>query len=229
MSFSHIKFPIFISLFVLLNAHLIAGGGFPAWGNVNLFKQDLKRATLVTNLPNITDSDHFIGVQLSGSQIHSNSGSSQRMPAARFSMYPNTGYNLWVQFARWPGSNPNFSIGTGLQVEFTGQDPQRRQAVGISWNAIFDDGYNQRDISVHGLYAYAWKKLSMGVIAIIDMHHLVVENATGIPDYDESIYLAVPYLSWMVKKTFKVSVMVPYNSTGPGLVLGSELLIGKRK
>ncbi|NQV42186.1 MAG: hypothetical protein HQ506_07530 [Candidatus Marinimicrobia bacterium] len=189
----------------------------------------MKRATLVTNLPNITDSDHFIGVQLSGSQIPSNSGSAQRMPAARFSMYPNPGYNLWVQFARWPGSNPNFSIGTGLQVEFEGEDPQRRQAIGISWNSIFDDGYTQRDVSVHGLYAYASEKLNLGVIAIIDMHHLVIEDGTGIPDYDESIYLAVPYLSWLAKESIRVSVMVPFNSSGPGVVLGSELLIGKRK
>ncbi len=194
-----------------------------------MFKQDLKRATLVTNLPNITDSDHFIGVQLSGSQILTNSGSTQRMPAARFSMYPNPGYNLWVQIGRWPGSNPNFSVGTGLQVEFKGEDPHRRQAVGVSWNSIFDVGYIQRDIAIHGLYAYASQKINLGVIGIVDMHHLVVEDGNGIPDYDETILLVVPYIGWLVKETFRVSVMVPYNSTGPGIILGSELLIGKRK
>lgn len=229
MSLSSIKYLILITLSVLLYSQLIAGGGFPAWDYANLFKQDLKRATLVTNLPNITESDHFIGVQLTGSQIYSNSGSAQRMPAARFSMYPNPGYNLWVQFARWPGSNPNFSVGTGLQIQFEGEDPQRRQALGISWNSIFDDGYIQRDISIHGLYAYALKKLNLGVIGIVDLHHLVVEDGNGIPDYDETIFLAVPYIGWLVKETIRVSIMVPYNSTGPGLVLGSELLIGKRK
>ena len=229
MSLSSIKHLIFISLIVLLSSQLSAGDGFPVWDNANLFKQDLKRATLVTNLPNITGSDHFIGVRFTGSHIVSNSGSSQRMPAARLSMYPNPGYNLWVQFGRWPGSNPNFSVGTGLQVEFKGEDLQRRQAIGISWNSIFDDGYMQRDISIHGLYAYASKKLNLGVIAIIDLHHLIVEDGNGIPDYDETILLAVPYISWLVKETFRVSVMVPYNSTGPGIALGSELLIGKRK
>ncbi|NQT61575.1 MAG: hypothetical protein HQ556_01330 [Candidatus Marinimicrobia bacterium] len=229
MSLSSIKHLIFITLILSFSSHLCAGDGFPAWDRTNLFKQDLRRATLVTNMPNITESDHFIGVQFTGSQIFSNSGSYQRMPAARLSMYPNPGYNLWVQFARWPGSNPNFSVGTGLQVEFKGEDLQRRQAIGISWNSIFDDGYIQRDISLHGLYAYDFKKLNLGVITIIDLHHLVVEDGNGIPDYDETILLAVPYISWLIKETFRVSVMVPYNSTGPGLVLGSELLIGKRK
>ena len=229
MSLSSTRYLIVIALSVMLNSQLMAGGGFPAWDYANLFKQDLKRATLVTNLPNITENDHFFGVQLTGSQIHSNSGSAQRMPAARFSMYPNPGYNLWVQFARWPGSNPNFSVGTGIQVEFKGDDHQRRQAIGISWNSIFDDGYVQRDIAIHGLYAYTSKKLIVGVIGIIDMHHLVVEDGNGIPDYDETIYLAVPYVGWLVNETFRVSVMVPYNSTGPGLVLGGELLIGKRQ
>ena len=229
MSFSSIKHLIFFTLILSLSSPLCAGDGFPAWDYANLFKQDLKRATLVTNLPNITESDHFIGVQFTGSQIFSNSGSYQRMPAARLSMYPNPGYNLWVQFARWPGSNPNFSVGTGLQVEFKGEDLKRRQAIGISWNSIFDEGYIQRDIAIHGLYAHAFNKLNLGIIAMIDLHHLVVEDGNGIPDYDETIFLAVPYIGWLVKETLRVSILVPYNSTGAGLVFGTELMIGKRK
>ena len=214
---------------MLFSLHLSAGDGFPLWDNANLFKQDLKRATLVTNLPNMTEADHFFSVQLSGSQIYTNSGSSQRIPGARLSIFPNPGYNLWVQFARWPGSNPNFSVGTGLQVEFEGEDLKRRQAIGISWNSIFDDGYMQRDISIHGLYGYAAGKLNLGIIALIDMHHLVVENDHEIPDYDEMIMLGIPYIGWLISEQVRVSIMVPYNSTGPGIVLGSELLIGKRK
>ena len=229
MSSSAFKNLLLFTLCVSISSHVVAGDGFPAWGGANLFKQDLEASTLVTNLPNITDSDHFIGVQLMGSQFYSNSGSAQRMPAARFTVYPNPGYNVWVQFARWPGSNPNFSVGTGLQVEFKSEDPQQRQAVGISWNSIFDDGYIQRDISIHGLYAHAWKKLNVGIIGMVDLHHLVVEDGNGIPDYDKTIYLVVPYIDWLVKETFRVSLMVPYNSTGPGIVVGSELLIGKRK
>ena len=73
MSFSSIKHLIFFTLILSLSSPLCAGDGFPAWDYANLFKQDLKRATLVTNLPNITESDHFIGVQFTGSQIFSNS------------------------------------------------------------------------------------------------------------------------------------------------------------
>ncbi len=229
MLLSSTKHLIFLISILVFSSSLHAGSGFPTWDYANLFKQDLRRATLVTNLPNLTESDHFIGVQLSGSQIFSNSGTYQRMPAARLSMYPNPGYNLWVQFARWPGSDPNFSVGTGLQVEFKGEDIQRRQAIGISWNSIYDEGYTQRDISIHGLYAYNIKRFNLGLIAMIDLHHLVVEDGNGIPDYDETIYIAIPYISWLFTETLRVSIMMPYNSTGPGLVLGSEWLIGKRK
>ncbi len=213
----------------LLNLSLRAGDNFPAWENNNLFRQDLKRSTLVTNTPNITGADHFIGVQFAGAQIYSNSGSYQRMPGVRLSLYPNPGYNLWVQFASWPGSGPNFSVGTGLQVDFKGDDLRRRQAIGISWNSVFDDGYEQRDISLHGLYSYASGKLNMGFMALIDLHHLVVDDNTGFPDYDETIVLGIPYISWLVKENVRVSFMVPSNSTGPGIVIGSEILIGKRK
>jgi hypothetical protein len=229
MSLSPIKHPIFITLSILIHSQLVAGEGFPAWGSSNGFKDDLRRASLVANLPNITESDHFIGLQLTGSQIYSTTSSTQNIPAARFSIYPNPSYNLWVQFGRWPGSNPSFSVGTGIQTEFDGEDPQRRQAVGVSWNSIFNDGYMQRDISVHGLYAYTFAKLSLGIIALLDMHHLIVEDGNGIPDYDETIYAAVPYMGFMLKETFRLSVMLPYNSSGPGLVLGAELLIRKRQ
>jgi len=229
MSFPLSKHLILISLLISFSQHLSGGDGFPIWDNANLFKQDLKRASLLTNLPNLTETDHFLGVQISGGQIHTNSGSSQQMPAGRLSIYPNPDYNVWVQFARWPGSNPNFSVGTGLQVEFKGENLQRRQAVGIAWNTIFDDGYTQRDITIHGLYGFTWDKLNLGLIAIIDLHHLVVEDGNGIPDYDETILVGVPYISWLIKNAFKVSIKVPYNSTGPGIVVGSELLIGKRK
>jgi hypothetical protein len=229
MSISSRKYLLYIPIIALLNISLRAGDDFPVWDNVNLFQQDLKRSTLVTNTPNITGADHFIGVQISGSQIYTNSSSFHRMPGVRLSLYPNPGYNLWVQFARWPGSNPNFSVGTGIQVEFKGDDLRRRQAIGISWNSIFNDGYVQRDVSIHGLYGYAFKKLNLGFMALIDLHHLVVEDDSGFPDYDETILLGVPYISWLVKENVRMSLMVPYNSSGPGIVFGSEILIGKRK
>ncbi|MCF7825558.1 MAG: hypothetical protein K9M55_01580 [Candidatus Marinimicrobia bacterium] len=229
MSILFTKYLYYIPVLALLSLRLSAGDNFPVWDHADLFKQDLKSASLVTNLPNITDADHFIGLQLSASQIYSNSGSYQSMPGVRLSLYPNPGYNLWVQFAPWPGSQPNFSVGIGLQVEFTGTDLQRRKAIGVSWNSIFNDGYIQRDISIHGLYGLTYRKLNYGIMAVIDLQHLVVEDGKGVPDYDETILIAVPYINKLVSKVWRVSLMVPYNSTGPGIVLGSEFLIGKRK
>jgi len=229
MSILSTKYLYYIPVLALLSLRLSAGDNFPVWDHAGLFKQDLKRASLVTNLPNITDADHFIGLQASASQIYSNSGTYQRMPGVRLSLYPNPGYNLWAQFAPWPGSQPNFSVGIGLQVEFTGEDLQRRKAMGVSWNSIFDDGYVQRDVAIHGLYGLTSGKLNYGLIAVIDFQHLVVEDGHGVPDYDETILIAVPYIDTLVNKVWRVSFMVPYNSTGPGIVIGSELLIGKRK
>jgi len=207
---------------------LIAGDNFPSWEHAGLFKQDLRRSTLVTNLPNILEADHFFGLQLSGSQIYSNSGTYQRMPGVRLSIYPNPGYNIWMQFARWPGSDPNFSVGTGLQVEFSGSDLDRRKAIGISWNSIFDEGYVQRDITAHGLYSMVTNSLNFGLMVLIDMHHLIVENGNGIPDYDRTILLGSPYISWLATPELRLSLLIPYNSTGPGVVINGEYMIGKR-
>lgn len=223
------KHLIFTFSIVLLSGSLRAGDGFPAWDNPNLFKQDLRRATLATNLPNITEADHFLGAELSGAQIYSNAGDYQHIPAGRLSIYPNPDYNLWVQFARWPGSAPNFSVGTGIQVAFQGDDLSRRQAIGVSWNTIFDEGYVQRDIALHGLYGTKWKKMDIGIVAMYDIHHVLVENGNGIPDYDASIFLAMPFIARVIGDSFRLIMKIPYNTTGPGLVLRGEILIRKRK
>jgi hypothetical protein len=223
------KYLLITTLVALFSLRLVAGDGFPLWDNANLLQQDLKRATLVNNLPNITEADHYIGVQYSSSLFHSNSGESHLLPGARVSVYPNPGYNVWAQFAQWPGSEPNFAVGTGIQVELASENPTRRQAMGISWNEIYGDGYIQRDISVHGLYGFASEKLNLGLMAIIDLQHLVIDNDRGVPDYNGTILLAVPYISWLWKEQLRISMMMPYNSTGPAVVLSGEFLLGKRE
>ena len=205
-----------------------AGDGFPIWDNPVRFKQDLRRTTLATNLPNITETGHTLGVQLKVASIFANSDETLAVPGGRLTIYPNPGYNIWVQLSSWPGSTPSFGVGTGIQVEFQGDNPKRRQAVGLTWNEIHADGYAQRDISFHGLYGFSSKELSAGIIFVVDLHHVIVENGNGIPDYDETIYIAVPYISWLWKESFRMSMMLPLNSTGPGLILGGEFMIGKR-
>jgi len=229
MSLSPNKYLIFTTIFILLVVGLNAGGGFPAWDHSQVFKQDLRRSTLATNLPNVTEADHFLGAELSGARIYSNSGSYQYIPAGRVSLYPNPDYNLWVQFARWPGSDPNYAVGTGVQVAFKGEATTRRQAIGISWHSIFAQAYMQRDISVHGLYGTTWGGFNLGLIAMYDIHHILVEDGNGIPDYDESIFIAVPYISRVIGESFRFTLKLPYNSTGFGLALGGEFLIRKRQ
>lgn len=229
MSLSPSKHLVLITAFTLMGVGLNAGDGFPAWDNPNVFKQDLIRATLATNLPNVTEADHFLGAELSGAQIYSNSGSYQYIPAGRLSIYPNPDYNLWVQFARWPGSDPNYAVGTGVQVAFKGEADTRRQAIGISWHSIFAETFMQRDVSVHGLYGTTWKGMNMGLIAMVDIHHILVEDGNGIPDYDKTILIAVPYISRVMGDAFRITLKLPYNSTGFGIALGGELLIRKRQ
>jgi len=217
-----------IVLWLCSSMFIYAQDDFPDWGSRASFKQDLKRSSLLVNLPNLTDSDHFLGVQMSGGVISTSSGGLQLLPAARLSLFPNPDYNLWVQFGSWSGNETNFSVGTGIQIEFNGENARRRQAIGLSWNSAYAEDYSQRDIAVHGLLGYHWNGFNLGLIALYDFHHLIVTDGLGIPDYDESIWMGVPYITWMLNESFKTFVNIPINSTGPGIAVGCELLIRKR-
>ncbi len=207
---------------------LAADNTFPIQDNENLFRQDLRRASLLNIVPNLTETGQYLGVQLSSSHIYSNSSGQQYVPGVRLSIYPNPGYNVWAQFGKWPGVTPTFSVGTGIQVEIPAAEQSRRQAIGLAWNEVYASDYSQRDISVHGLYGYSSGRLNFGIIAIIDLHHILVDDVTGFLDYDESIYLAVPYISWIFREQARFSLSIPYNVTGPGLTLGVEFLLAGR-
>ena len=222
------KLILTIVMSISLFSQLLADDNFPVLNNETDFCQDLKRASLVNTVPNLTETGQYLGVQLSSSHIYSNSGRQQVVPGIRLSIYPNPGYNLWAQFGNWPGETPAFSVGTGIQIEMSPENQDRREAIGLAWNEVYTSDYRQRDISVHGLYGYSNGQLNLGIIALIDLHHILVADEIGYSDYDETIYLAIPYISWMFWQQLRFSLSMPYNSTGPGLALGLEFLVGDR-
>ncbi len=201
---------------------------FPAWDTFSDFKNDIARASLISNLPNLTEAGHYIGVQTSSSLFKSNSGQTQVVPSARMSVYPNPGYSLWAQLSQWPGAYPNFGVGVGLQVEFQADNPDKRQAIGVSWNEIHALGYAQRDVSVHGLYGHSFSKVNLGLIAIIDMHRVLVDKGIGFSSFDRTIYTAVPFVSYNFTKQFRTSTSFTTNSAGVGVSISVELFMGPR-
>ncbi len=221
---------ILILLIVLPTINILnAKSDYPNWHDTSTFQTGLRSAALISNLPNAGGEDHYLGLSTSINLIPNGSDGAYYTPAARFSIYPNPGYNLWAQFAHWPADNPSFSVGTGIQVEFPGENQETMQGIGISWNTIYGDAYNQRDISVHALYGFSRGSLDFGLIAMLDMHHILIENSRGIPDYDETLLQAVPYISWMLLDQAKLSFSLPLDVEGPALSIAYEYLIDRRK
>jgi len=222
MSSLHKQLILFILALVPLG--VFAGpNDYPGWEDSEVFKQDLQRGALVANLPTIFDADHFLGVQAGAAFLP------QVIPSGRFSIFPNPEYNLWVQFARWPGDGANFAVGTGFQTAFRGEDPDLKKGVGLSWNTIFNEGYQQRDITIHGILGTTWQGFQLGAVLLLDMHHVLVDNNRGISDYDTNLLMAVPFLQRELGPTMRVTLQLPVSSAGASLQLSAEMLVGKRK
>ncbi len=229
MSLIKIKNTCAIFIFLASLTSILAGTDFPEWQDRSRFQADLRAAARVTNIPNHGGGDHFLGLSLSLALFPSGSGENIMVPAARVSLYPNPGYNLWVQFAQWPGDRPAFSVATGIQIEFPAEQRAIRQGLGLSWSEIIGNAYIQRDISAHALYGRSGKSLHYGLMLTLDLQHVIVEDGHGIPDYDETIFQALPYISWMLFETSKVSLSIPMDKDGFALDLSYEWLFGKRE
>ena len=214
---------------MLLAIGIYANESFPNWESAETFKQDLRASALVANLPNMTEESHYLGISSSLNRVSSNLDETYMIPSARISIYPNPGYNIWTQFSKWPGDRPRFSVGTGVQVEFPSENPIQRRAIGLSWNEVSTEDYLQRDISIHGLFSWSKNTLNYGCMAIIDLHHVLIEDQFGIPDYDKTLYQVVPYVNWMVKEQLKLTMALPIDAAGGTLSIGAEYHIGKRK
>ncbi|MEA3286738.1 MAG: hypothetical protein U9Q77_05120 [Candidatus Marinimicrobia bacterium] len=219
---------IMLSSFLTVVVNL-AGSDFPNWQDQSSFQTDLRAAARVTNIPNPGNTDYYLGLQASLASIRLDRDESATVPSARLSIYPNPGYNLWAQFAQWPGDYPAFSVATGVQVEFPADQRSIRQAIGLGWSEVIGKAYTQRDISVYALYGRSQETFNYGLMAIVDMHHVLVENGNGIPDYDKTNYLALPYISWLFLDQSRVSLYLPIDANGLALDLSCEWLLGSRE
>ena len=220
---------IFQTLLLLLASFIWGGDNFPDWGDELNFRSDLRKSALITNLPNPTGEDYFIGFRAAVGGFYSESSETQTMPGARISIYPSPGYNIWTQFSKWSGEQPAFSVGTGVQVEFPAEDIRTRQAIGLTWNEVYGTQYTQRDISVHALLGRSGKSLGYGVIAVFNMQHTLVESGHDVTNFDESFIQGVPYINWMFGKTTRVSLKLPVDVEGVALDVSFEWLWGKRE
>lgn len=222
------KFASFLLLVQLITTQLYAGNNFPNSIDYESFKIDLRKSALISNLPNNRGTDYYVGVSGLIGMINSHSGDYQTIPGLRVSIYPNPGYNLWAQFAQWSGDRPNFSVGTGVQVAFQGENLRNGQSLGTSWNKIYGSGYSQRDISIHGIYTRFSDPLDFGLMVIYNTLHVLVDNITGFQSYDETQMMIVPYISWILTAPMKVSLQAPMGKSGIALTVDMEWLIGKR-
>ena|GEM_PF-320050 len=229
MSSSISKSSIYTLISLLAASFLYSGNDFPTRGELDSFKKDLSRIAMISNVANTQGTDYYIGVSSSFAGMNSVTEGIQMLPALRLSIYPNPGYNIWAQFASLASDKPTFSVGTGIQVAFQGENLRNGQALGVSWNKIYGDGYNQRDISVHGMLTRFSTRLDFGLMAVYDMHHVLIESVSNFKSYDETILSMIPYIKWTANEPFLVSASVPVAANGVSIQLDFEYLLGKRK
>ena len=150
------------------------------------------------------------------------------LPSARLAIYPNPDYSLWLHMAVEPTTLPQFSVGTGIQIQLPVENRNRREAVGLAWNQVSAADYLQRDITLHGLYGYTGPRLDAGFILLMDLHHVLVENESGMADYDATNWQAASYISWMLQKTLRSGLVLALDQSGAGLTITFEYFMAKR-
>ena len=119
-------------------------------------------------------------------------------------------------------------MGTGIQSVFQNDKSKYEQAVGLSWNSIFGHAYVQRDISAHVLYAHHSETLEYGTMAVLDMHHVLMEKGLNISSYDETFGYIIPYINLIFYDNVRVYAALPLGRAGASAQLGMEWLIGRR-
>ncbi len=225
----HIKSIIFMFLLHSIFGIVVAGENeYPNWQDTLTFHSDLRTSALITNPPNLTSEDYFIGIQGATALFYETSGELQMVPGLRLSIYPSPNYNIWVDFSTWSADLPTFSAGTGIQVEFPGENIHMRKAISLSWNELNANRYTQRDISASALIALTGKNLHYGLITSYDLHHVLVENGWGIPDYDKSYIQLLPYISRIIGETMRMTIQIPIDKEAVTYLFRWEWFLGKR-
>ncbi|NQV16346.1 hypothetical protein HQ531_12870 [bacterium] len=207
---------------------LFAGESFPDFETQASLISDLKTAALIANLPPVNGADHYLGFRAALGILNTTSNGSYAVPGVRMSIYPNPGYNMWFQIAKWSDDSPGFSVGTGLQMQFPGDNLNTNRAIGLGWNKVYGNAYTQRDIKVHALYSRSYKTVDVGAMALMDLHHILIDDEQAIPDYNKSINQIVPFVSWMVMDLTKCSLSLPFDSKTLAIDFNCEIRFGKR-
>lgn len=228
MKLSNMKRHLTAGFILIIFAANPARAEFPSYADQSTFTSDLKRAALLSNLPNLKGSNHYLGLKLSGASTIFSDGL-LAIPDVRLSIYPNPGYNIWTQFSTWPGDTPSFSVGTGAQVVFFNEDGRSEQAIGFSWNTIFGESHRQRDINLHAMYARLAASWEYGMLLILDMHHVILEENIGLNSYDGNMIHFAPYIKLMKNETRHMSLIIPFSAHGMAARLSIEWLLGRRE
>lgn len=228
MTFTKIRRHFLAGIFLLLSGQLVLASSFPSMDDQASFEGELRQAALLTNLPNIKGSNHYLGLKISEALTFTKSGL-LAVPDIRVSIYPNSGYNFWLQFSTWPAETPVFSVGTGAQVVFFSQDRRSEQAVGLSWSTIHGEMYSQRDINLHGIYSRVLETMEIGVVGILGMHHVLAERNSGVSSYDATLIHLTPYIKLMRNDSRHISITMPVSRDGIAFSAGFEWLLGMRE
>jgi len=229
MFFSNFKYTLVLAGLLVVTNSALRATAFPDLSTLTTFQHDLRRSALITNLPNLPDRDQFIGIGLSLNGLQTGAGRLYTIPSVKLCIYPNPGYSLWARFAYEPAELPRFSVGTGIQVQVPADDPQRRQAVGVSWNQMNTVAYQQRDISLHGLYAYSGVRVELGLMLLIDLQHVLVVDDQGLPDYDATLWQAAPYIGWMLHDNLRTVLHLAFDASNTALQINLEYFLGVRE
>jgi hypothetical protein len=222
------KFLVPLVIPVLLTLDLRADN-FPDTISPTVFKAEVRALSRHNNLPNFDAEDDFLGLRWSSSVIADQNQDRHLVQGIRAILYPNTGYNVWVQLSEWPGDTPHFAVSTGLQYEFPGKNPRFRRAIGLGWSEGYGSIHTQRDIQAYAFLGRSSKRFELGITGALTMQHVLVEDGNGIPDYDETFLRLMPYIGAMIFGNHFVQLVLPYDNKGAVLNLSYEIQLGARE
>lgn len=220
---------IFLLIICVFSGSDLKAQTFPDHGDASGFRTDLRSLSLANNLPNVQARDDYVGISVMVKPVAASGGEFHLLNATRFSIYPNPGYNLWFQMSRWSNTAPSFSVATGLQYEFPGENFRLRKGVGLGWSETYGEIHVVRDVRVYGYLGYTTKRWDFGAAAALNMQHAIVDDGHAIPDYDETFYSLVPYIGTVIAQGHLLQLLIPADSKNMAFSIGYELQFGTRK
>lgn len=223
---------IYPLILVLLCGLLTADAGaqsFPNPSHSSPFKAEARTLSRSNNLPNIFARDEYLGLKISHSTLVDQLEAYHSIYSMRASLYPNTGYNLWLQLSQWSGHTPHFAVSTGIQIEYPKSNSFLRRAIGLGWTEVYAEIHTQRDIQIFGILGRSTDRFELGITGALTLHHILVDDGHGIPDYDETFLRFIPYIGMMTFSGQYFQILVPTDKQGAILNLAYEIHLGSRE